>query len=170
MVENYLPLVANQADRVWLSPKIGLTRDDLISAGCYGLLLAARRFDPTRGVGFGVFARSHVHGALMREINLAMSAAGADVNDILVTDEQAIDIDAIPDEHAGTSLDNAQVNEIRDLMECLLTEQERLCLTLYFYEELTIAEIAAVTECSASTAVRTIKRALEKLQRALAEQ
>jgi RNA polymerase sigma factor (sigma-70 family) len=56
------------------------------------------------------------------------------------------------------------------LMECLLTEPERLCLTLYFYEELTIAEIAAVTECSSSTAVRTIKRALDKLKRALAEQ
>jgi RNA polymerase sigma factor (sigma-70 family) len=170
MVENYLPLVANQADRVWLSPKIGLTRDDLISAGCYGLLLAARRFDPTRGVGFGVFARSHVHGALMREINLAMSAAGAGIDDVLIADEQAIDINAIPDEHAGTPIDSAQVKEIRDLMECLLTEPERLCLTLYFYEELTIAEIAAVTECSASTAVRTIKRALEKLKRELTEQ
>ena len=31
MVENYLPLVADQADRVWLSPRIGLTRGDLIS-------------------------------------------------------------------------------------------------------------------------------------------
>jgi RNA polymerase sporulation-specific sigma factor len=170
MVENYLPLVANQADRVWLSPKIGLTRDDLISAGCYGLLLAARRFDPSRGVGFGVFARSHVHGALMREINLAMSAAGAGADDVLIIDEQTIDINAIPDEHAGAPIDSAQVKEIRNLMECLLTEPERLCLTLYFYEELTIAEIAAVTECSSSTAVRTIKRALDKLKRALTEQ
>jgi RNA polymerase sporulation-specific sigma factor len=169
MVENYLPLVANQADRVWLSPKIGLTRDDLISAGCYGLLLAARRFDPSRGVGFGVFARSHVHGALMREINLAISAAGGVTDDVLVVDEQAIDINAIPDQQAEAPIDSAQVKEIRDLMECLLTEPERLSLTLYFYEELTIAEVAAVSDCSASTAVRTIKRALEKLKRALTE-
>ena len=77
LVESYLPLVASQTDRVWLSSRIGLTRDDLISAGCYGLLLAARRFDPSRGVGFGVFARAHVHGALMREINAAMKASGA---------------------------------------------------------------------------------------------
>jgi RNA polymerase sigma factor (sigma-70 family) len=169
MVENYLPLVANQADRVWLSPKIGLTRDDLISAGCYGLLLAARRFDPSRGVGFGVFARSHVHGALMREINLAVSATGAGADDVLVVDEQSIDINAIPDQHAEAPIDSALLKEIRDLMDCLLTEAERLSLTLYFYEELTIAEVAAVTECSASTAVRTIKRALEKLKRALTE-
>jgi RNA polymerase sporulation-specific sigma factor len=170
MVENYLPLVANQVDRVWLSPKIGLTREDLISAGCYGLLLAARRFDPSRGVGFGVFARSHVHGALMREINLAMNAAGGRGDDVLVMDEQAIDINAIPDERAGAPIDNTQVKEIRELMECLLTEPERLSLTLYFYEELTIAEVAAVTDSSPSTAVRTIKRALDKLKRALSEQ
>ncbi len=170
MVESYLPLVAKQADRVWLSPKIGLTRDDLISAGCYGLLLAARRFDPSRGVGFGVFARSHVHGALMREINLALSAAGAGADDVLVMDEQTIDINSIPDERAGAPIDSAQVKEIRDLMECLLTEPERLSLTLYFYEELTIAEIADVTECSSSTTVRTIKRALDKLKHALTEQ
>ncbi|MBV8055826.1 MAG: sigma-70 family RNA polymerase sigma factor [Deltaproteobacteria bacterium] len=169
MIENYLPLVANQVDRVWLSPKIGMTRDDLISAGCYGLLLAARRFDPSRGVGFGVFARSHVHGALMREIHLAMNAAGARANDVLVVHEQAIDINAIPDERAEVMADSAQAKEIRDLMECLLTEPERLSLTLYFYEELTIAEIAAVTESSPSTAVRTIKHALDKLKRALME-
>jgi RNA polymerase sporulation-specific sigma factor len=167
MVESYLPLVANQVDRVWLSPKIGLTRGDLISAGCYGLLLAARRFDPSRGVGFGVFARSHVHGALMREINLAMSAAGGGADDVLVIDEQEIDINSIPDEHAGAPIDSAQVKEIRELMECLLSEPERLSLTLYFYEELTIAEIAAVIGYSSSTAVRTIKRALDKLKRAL---
>ena len=43
LVENYVPLVIKQADRVWLSPRIGLTRDDLVSAGCYGLLLADRK-------------------------------------------------------------------------------------------------------------------------------
>jgi RNA polymerase sigma factor (sigma-70 family) len=170
MVEHYLPLVVSQVDRVWLSPRIGLIRDDLISAGCYGLLLAARRFDPSRGVGFGIFARSHVRGALMREINSAMTAAGAHADDVLLVDDQAIDPDTIPDERSEAPVDIAQVKEIREVMEYLLTEPERLALTLYFYEELTIAEIATVTESSPSTAVRTIKRALDKLKRALGAQ
>jgi RNA polymerase sigma factor (sigma-70 family) len=167
MVQDYLPLVASQVDRVWLSPKIGLTREDLVSAGCYGLLLAARRFDPSRGVGFGVFARSHVQGALMHEINSAMQATGAHADDVLVVDGNTVDLDAIPDDRSKAPIDTAQIKEIRELMECLLTEQERLALTLYFYEELTIAEIAAVTDNSPSTAVRMIKRALDKLKRAL---
>ena len=70
LVENYVPLVIKQADRVWLSPRIGLTRDDLVSAGCYGLLLAARRFDPSRGVGFGV----SVLGAADLERTIAVGA------------------------------------------------------------------------------------------------
>ena len=76
LVESYIPLVLHQVDRAWLSPRLGLTREDLVSAGCYGLLLAARKFDPSRGVAFGVFARTHVHGALMREIQTAMKASG----------------------------------------------------------------------------------------------
>jgi RNA polymerase sigma factor (sigma-70 family) len=169
VVEDYLPLVASHVDRVWLSPRIGLTREDLVSAGSYGLLLAARRFDPSRGVGFGVFARSHVQGALMHEINSAMVAAGAHADDVLAVNDKAIDLDAIPDDHTKAPIDAAQIKEIRELMECLLTEPERLALTLYFYEELTIAEVAAVTDSSPSTAVRTIKRALDKLRRALAQ-
>jgi RNA polymerase sigma factor FliA len=169
-VERYLPLVASQVDRVWLSPRIGLTRDDLISAGCYGLLLAARRFDPTRGVGFGVFARSHVHGAVMREINSAMSAAGGQTDDVLAADAASIDVDSLPDERSDSPIDSARVNEVRDLMECVLTEQERLALTLYFYEELTIREVTAVTNTSESITVRIIKRALNKLKTAMAGQ
>ena len=90
LVEDYLPLVVKHVDRVWLSTRIGLTRDDLISAGCYGLLLAARRFDPSRAVGFGIFARSHVRGALMREINSAMKAAGVGIEDVFVSGEDEL--------------------------------------------------------------------------------
>src|SRR5208282_238039 len=96
LVEQYIPLVLHQVDRAWLSPRIGLSREDLVSAGCYGLLLAARRFDPSRGVGFGVFARSHVHGALMREIQTAMKGAGVGADDVLIIGSD-IEIDSLPD-------------------------------------------------------------------------
>jgi flagellar basal-body rod protein FlgF len=125
LVEDYLPLVVSQADRVWLSPRIGLTREDLVSAGCYGLLLAARRFDPTRGVGFGVFARSHVHGALMREINAAMKASGATVDDVLAASNEVIEPDSLPATAGADSVAEIETTEVRELMECILTESER---------------------------------------------
>jgi RNA polymerase sigma-E/F/G factor len=164
LVEDYMPLVIKQADRVWLSPRLGLTRDDLISAGCYGLLLAARRFDPSRGIGFGVFARSHIHGALMREINLAMKATGSAGNELFIS-ESDIDLDSLPDE-TSTEL-NAETAEIRDLMEFVLTVEERLLLSLYYHDELTLAEVAAVVDSSQSAVARAIKGALGKLRDAI---
>ena len=169
LVENYLPLVAKHADRVWVSARLGLTRDDLISAGCYGLLLAARRFDPTRGVGFGVFARSHVHGALMREINAAMKAAGLGGDEIFVAGAGEIELDTIADEQTIGAADAMQIAEVRDRMDLVLSESERLVLTLYYFEELTLAEVAAVTEKSESTIARELKGALNKLKAALAD-
>ena len=169
MVQDYLPLVVSQVDRVWLSPRTGLTRDDLVSAGCYGLLLAARRFDPGRGVGFGVFARSHVHGAMMREINVAMRASGVGQDEVLAFDGEPIEPDDLPDEKQSDGVDQTETAEVRDLMECLLTEPERTLLALYFYEDLTLGEIAAVVGGSESSAARGIKAALAKLKAAMAE-
>lgn len=167
LVEDYMPLVVSHADRVWLSPRIGLTREDLVSAGCYGLLLAARRFDPTRGIGFGVFARSHVHGALMREINAAMKASGASSDDVFAVTGDVIEPDSLPAAEEADGIAQAETAEVRELMECLLTENERTLLALYFFEELTLAEIVAVNGGSESGVARAIKGALAKLKAAL---
>jgi RNA polymerase sigma factor for flagellar operon FliA len=171
LVENYLPLVVKQAARVWLSARIGLTRDDLVSAGCYGLLLAARRFDPSRGIGFGVFARSHVHGAMIREINSASRAAGVGADETFPTPATDLEPDSLPDESAEEEIhDSAETARVRELMEYFLTESERTQLTLYYYEELTLAEIAAVVGHSERAVTHTLKGALAKLKAAMAEQ
>ena len=120
LVEGYLPMVARQADRGWLSPRLGLTRDDLLSAGAYGLLLAARRYDPGRGVAFPVFARSHIHGALMREINHALHETGADQDHVLAAPDRDIEPDSLPDEPGEDRIDRAEAAELRDLMEYAL--------------------------------------------------
>src|SRR5580658_9021889 len=132
LVESYIPLVLHQVDRAWLSPRLGLTREDLVSAGCYGLLLAARKFDPSRGVGFGVFARSHVHGALMREIQTAMKGSGVGTDDVLIIGSD-IEVDSLPDARDAQAADSAETAQVRELLEYQLSERERLIVTLYFY-------------------------------------
>jgi len=169
LVENYVPMVLRRVDRMWLSSRLGLTRDDLVSAGCYGLLIAARRFDPGRGVGFGVFARAHVHGALMREIESALKAAGATSEEVLVSGQDDIEPDQLSDESAADQTDSAETAEVRELMQYVLTEHERLVLTLYYFEEMTLAETAAVVEVSESAIARTIKAGLAKLRAAMAD-
>jgi RNA polymerase sigma factor FliA len=166
LVESYIPLVLHQVDRAWLSPRLGLTREDLVSAGCYGLLLAARKYDPTRGIAFGVFARTHVHGAVMREIQTAMKASGASSGEVFPVGE-AIEPDSLPDESSVSPVDTLEVTQIRELMEFSLTERERLLVTLYYYEELTLAEIAAVVEESESAVSRALNTAVTHLRAAL---
>jgi len=161
--------VLHQVDRAWLSPRLGLGREDLVSAGCYGLLLAARRFDPSRGVAFGVFARTHVHGALMREIQAAMKASGVGTEEVF-TGSDEIEPDSLPDESATMVVDSAETAQLRELMEFNLTERERLLVTLYYYEELTLAEIAAVLDESESAVSRALNAAVAQLRAALKDQ
>lgn len=169
LVESYIPLVLHQVDRAWLSPRLGLTREDLVSAGCYGLLLAARKFDPTRGVGFGVFARTHVHGAVMREIQIAIKASGSDNGQVFAGTEE-IEPDSLPDESRMQAIDSSETAQVRELMEFNLSERERLLVTLYYYEELTFAEIAVVIDESESAVSRALNAAIARLRTALKDQ
>lgn len=45
--------------------------DDLIGAGCIGLIEAIERFDPSRGVPFEPYARHRVHGAMLDALRSA---------------------------------------------------------------------------------------------------
>jgi RNA polymerase sigma factor for flagellar operon FliA len=55
-------------------------------------------------------------------------------------------------------------------MEFNLTERERLLVTLYYYEELTLAEIAAVLDESESAVSRALNAAVAQLRAALKDQ
>ena len=50
LVENYLPLVKYNGERIWSRLPDGVELDDLISAGVFGLMDAINAFDMSRGV------------------------------------------------------------------------------------------------------------------------
>lgn len=66
LVKDHLPLVRSIAGAV-RSSAVGanVPLDDLIAYGANGLLDAAERFDPQRGVPFDVFCRYRVRGAIV---------------------------------------------------------------------------------------------------------
>ena len=68
LVEHYMPLVGYHADRLCskLSPEI--ERDELISAGTFGLMDAIHAFDPDRGVKFETFCIPCIRGAMLEGI------------------------------------------------------------------------------------------------------
>src|SRR3954465_575172 len=68
LVENYLPLVKYNAERIWARLPDGVELDDLISAGVFGLMDAIDAFDLTRGVKFETYCVPRIRGAMLDEL------------------------------------------------------------------------------------------------------
>ena len=68
LVENYLPLVKYNAERIWSRLPDGVDLDDLVSAGIFGLLDAIEAFDLERGVKFETYCVPRIRGAMLDEL------------------------------------------------------------------------------------------------------
>jgi RNA polymerase sigma factor for flagellar operon FliA len=66
LIKEHLPLVRSIAGAVRCSSVgAGVPLDDLVAYGANGLIEAAQRFDPARGVTFDVFSRYRIRGAIV---------------------------------------------------------------------------------------------------------
>src|SRR5260221_14122611 len=68
LVENFLPLVKYNAERIWSRLPEGVDLDDLISAGVFGLMDAIDAFDLERGVKFETYCVPRIRGAMLDEL------------------------------------------------------------------------------------------------------
>jgi RNA polymerase sigma factor FliA len=68
LVENYLPLVKYNGERIWARLPDGVELDDLISAGVFGLMDAINAFDMSRGVKFETYCVPRIRGAMLDEL------------------------------------------------------------------------------------------------------
>ncbi len=68
MIETHLSLVDFLVDRMMTQVPAFVSRDDIRSAALMGLMDAANRFDPRRGVLFKTFAERRIRGAVFDEV------------------------------------------------------------------------------------------------------
>jgi len=68
LIERYMPLVRNRAERIWAKLPDGVELDDLVSAGTFGLMNAISVFDISRGIPFEAFCVRRVDGAMLDEL------------------------------------------------------------------------------------------------------
>lgn len=71
-----LPMVERIAQRFHRTMKGRFELDDLVAAGRQGLLDAARRFDPARGVPFQGYAHIRIRGGVINEIRANSALSG----------------------------------------------------------------------------------------------
>jgi DNA-directed RNA polymerase specialized sigma subunit len=68
LLENFLPLVRYNAERIWARLPDGVDLDDLISAGVFGLMDAIDAYDCERGVKFETYCVPRIRGAMLDEL------------------------------------------------------------------------------------------------------
>ena len=169
-----------------------VSRDDLLSAGLTGLALAARQFDPGRGVPFERYAMLRIRGALTDELrsydwasrpvrtraravasttesltaslgrpptaeelasasNLTLAALHQLSGD--VRRASLLNLDALPDGEHEVALTAARTDPMEEVLDreraefltravAALPERLRFIVRAYFFEELSVTEIA----------------------------
>ena len=68
LIVSHLPMVKYLVGRIASQLPPHLDREDLMSAAIVGLITAAERFDPNRGVQFKTFVEQRIRGTIMDEL------------------------------------------------------------------------------------------------------
>ena len=68
LIRKYAPLVRQTAMRVSMRLPSSVNLDELISAGCLGLIDAVDKFDPTKETRFKTYAQFRIRGAILDEL------------------------------------------------------------------------------------------------------
>ncbi len=203
-IMEYLPLVKQIAQRIYERVPKGLVQfEDLLQAGILGLIEAAKRYDPKRGIKFEGFAHFRIKGAILdelrahdllprtlrkkvkvledaylklerrlgrvpsleelaSELGLSSEALEKEFRQFLFL--EVVSFDGLIEGLSGEKLEEMLLessskdplellglSELRDrLAEAIeeLPERHKLVLSLYYFEELTMKEIALVLEIS----------------------
>jgi len=180
MVKKHLKLVSYIASRLAIGLPDWIDKRDLISSGVIGLIDAVNNFDPSRGIKFETYAKTRIRGAIIdelraldwiprstrsksKEIERAISdiikRIGRFPTDEEIADGLGWDMDKyykVLGQVSVTALLSLDDIEKRELIETVtdiltkLSEQERLVIALYYYEELTLREIGMVLDVTES--------------------
>jgi len=222
LIETYLPLVRNVAERMLMTLPASVELDDLISMGTFGLIEAIQRFDIDRGVLFKTYCVNRIRGAILDELRaldwvprlvryksstvdkvggrlqskLGREATVWEMADELeievaeyqriekdskpvamlsLSDESARDgsddtgnrmVDLVKDERGEDPLLHVHKRDLRTLATRTLNRKEQIVVTLYYFEQLSMKEIAKVLGLTESRVCQIHSKVIEKLRKA----
>jgi len=219
LVEHYRYLVEQQAARLAKRLPAQVTYDELLSAGCDGLIEAVQAYDPSRKAKFETFCQQRIVGAIMdwlrtldiqsrtvrrfekkliqvREIldaELGRTPTAQELAERMNIPERRfhqlarlsqlgheVHFSSIPQETEGSTSgrhlwetsdprvsDPAQSIRRQMLIEYItkgLTREERLVIVLYYFEQLTMAEIGDILNLSESRVSQIHKDVILRLR------
>ncbi len=161
LVEANLRFVVRQALRRW---QPGLPLMDLVSEGCWGLMIAVRRFNPDRGVRFLSFAHHWVNQRIRdaakghyRPGHCSLDAPAFGDDDKTTLKDLVVSNEAGSDEKVS----ERQVSR----MLSILSDRERTIIELRIWHDLTMEEIGRRLNITRTRVQQIEGRALGKMRR-----
>ena len=155
VIEEHLPLVESIARR---HARRGEPLDDLVQAGCVGLIKAVDRFDPGRGVALSAFAGPFIEGEIRHHLRDRRRHSAR---------EGPASLEAVEDGDDAQARSQARLLLARGWPA--LSARERRLLELRYFGDLTQAQIAREMELSQAQVSRLLRASLERLRAELGE-
>ncbi len=167
--------------------------EDLVSVGFMGLMNAADRFDASKGAKFSTYAEFRIRGAILDELRnqdwipkpvrakiKKDEATAKKLGPLMLVNYGDLNEDPALEEkmteHAGgekatpyTMASRSDAKAWMDRMMADLSENERRVLSMYYYRELNLREIAQILELTESRISQIHSQAIFKLKQLMLE-
>jgi RNA polymerase sigma factor for flagellar operon FliA len=183
-----MPLVRQIVARFLRRLPPNVLRDDLISAGTYGLIDSLRKNGNDRGPTFEWYARVRIRGAILDELRAqdwltrrARSRVTAQADDgraplsgvVSIDDLSEASRNALCDESTPSPLEAAEESAERAVLARAIDQllhRERLIVTLHYFQGVQLKAIAAQLGVSEPRVSQLHSRAMAKLRATLSRQ
>ena len=157
IIQEFTHVIRAMAHRLAFRLPAYLDAEDLVSVGIIGLMDAMEKYDPTREAKFKTYAEFRIRGAIVVSLD-DLGVQDQDGHKILGMLSDASQPDPL------ASLVNGRERQVlcRAIQE--LAEKERLVLTLYYFEELTMKEIGQILKVTESRVCQIHSKAIVHLK------
>jgi RNA polymerase sigma factor FliA len=187
-IQEYMPLVRQIVARFLRRLPPNVLRDDLISAGTYGLIDSLRKNGTDRGPTFEWYARVRIRGAIFDELRAqdwltrrARSRIAAQADDgqapvsgiVSMDDLSETSRNGLCDENTPSPLEAAEESAERAALARAIDQllhRERLIVTLHYFQGVQLKAIAAQLGVSEPRVSQLHSRAMAKLRATLTRQ
>ncbi|MBT3339659.1 MAG: sigma-70 family RNA polymerase sigma factor [Planctomycetes bacterium] len=176
-LDQWEPLVWYVVNRIKNRLPISVSEEELYASGMYGLLKAARSYDPSRGAEFKTYAYHKIRGAVLDDLRRADYLPRSFRDEARKSGVDAPAIVGLPcDEDGHESLgatEATQSCETEDLSAATAREIAKLpqkmqqMMTMYYQDGMKMREIADAMHLTESRVSQIHANALSRLRRAM---
>ncbi|MDA0666906.1 MAG: sigma-70 family RNA polymerase sigma factor [Planctomycetota bacterium] len=176
-IDQWRHLVWYVVNRIKARLPVSVSEDELYAAGMYGLMRAARSYDPTKGAGFKTYAYHRIRGSILDDLRRLDFLPRSMRDRARQNGEAAPSLVGIPtdeDGHESLAAEQASAeSEGSDMHDVLhreidaLPDKMRIVMSMYYREEMNMREIGEKLNLTESRVSQIHSNAVSRLRRVM---